>query len=258
MSGITVEDMQRLQTNNYNIFAEMARPVLLKYIDPTWLNADSKKYYDMLQQWNLNNDAKETGATVFAVLWDKLMDEMYKDEFEHINPKILPDESTLLESLLKDTANSYEFADDIRTPDKVETTADIMHRALDSATVKLKELDKNGSLMWTSYKNSGIRHLLKIPSFSRLGLISGGGEFSINAFKQYHGPSWRMIVELTDEVNAYGAYPGGQSGNPGSRYYDDFIDTWLAGKYFKLQLMPEELMKQQLKDLKGHMTFSKS
>ncbi|MBN9297159.1 MAG: penicillin acylase family protein [Filimonas sp.] len=257
MSGITTDDMKALQTSNYNIFAEMARPVLLKYIDSTSLNTNAKKYYSLLQQWDLRNDAKSAGATVFAVLWDELMKAMYKDELGQTKlPVPWPDESTLLESLLKDS--SYEFADDITTKDKVETVSDIMRIAMDSATAKLAGLEMRDALLWTKYKDSGIKHLLGLPSLSRLHLISGGGEFSVNAFKQYHGPSWRMVVELTNEVNAYGVYPGGQSGNPGSRYYDDFVDTWLAGKYFKLQLMPEELMKQQLKDLKGHMTFSKS
>ena len=39
-----------------------------------------------------------------------------------------------------------------------------------------------------------------------------------------------MIVSLTPETEAYGVYPGGQSGNPGSKFYDDFIDKWVAGK----------------------------
>jgi penicillin amidase len=28
-------------------------------------------------------------------------------------------------------------------------------------------------------------------------------------------------------------YPGGQSGNPGSRYYDQFVDTWAKGDYYR-------------------------
>ncbi|MDX1470387.1 MAG: penicillin acylase family protein [Flavobacteriaceae bacterium] len=29
-------------------------------------------------------------------------------------------------------------------------------------------------------------------------------------------------------------YPGGQSGNPGSKYYDNFIDSWAEGEYLEL------------------------
>jgi penicillin amidase len=46
-----------------------------------------------------------------------------------------------------------------------------------------------------------------------------------------------MIVSLTDTTQAYGVYPGGQSGNPGSQYYDSFVDQWAAGKYYPLWVM---------------------
>ncbi|HEU4607962.1 MAG TPA: penicillin acylase family protein, partial [Chitinophagaceae bacterium] len=59
---------------------------------------------------------------------------------------------------------------------------------------------------------------------------------TINAMKQDHGPSWRMIVEMgKDKINAYGVYPGGQSGNPGSKYYADFLDYWVEGRYYSIQ-----------------------
>jgi penicillin amidase len=40
-----------------------------------------------------------------------------------------------------------------------------------------------------------------------------------------------MIVQLDKEWPlAYGLYPGGQSGNVGSKYYDNMVDKWAAGK----------------------------
>ncbi|MCB0618917.1 MAG: penicillin acylase family protein, partial [Saprospiraceae bacterium] len=51
------------------------------------------------------------------------------------------------------------------------------------------------------------------------------------------GPSWRMIVEMGPEIKAYGVFPGGQSGNPGSPFYDNMLDEWEEGKYFELQFM---------------------
>ena len=46
-----------------------------------------------------------------------------------------------------------------------------------------------------------------------------------------------MIVHLTNKTEAYGVYPGGQSGNPGSPFYDNFVDSWAAGKYYPLWVM---------------------
>ena len=49
-----------------------------------------------------------------------------------------------------------------------------------------------------------------------------------------------MVISLTAKTEAYGIYPGGQSGNPGSKYYDNFIDQWAAGKYYSLWMMTRE------------------
>jgi penicillin amidase len=39
-----------------------------------------------------------------------------------------------------------------------------------------------------------------------------------------------MVVELGDTMRAAAIYPGGQSGNPASRRYDDRIPKWAAGE----------------------------
>ena len=49
-----------------------------------------------------------------------------------------------------------------------------------------------------------------------------------------------MIVQLTKNTEAYGIYPGGQSGNPGTAYYDNFIDNWANGKYYPLWMMTKD------------------
>lgn len=44
-----------------------------------------------------------------------------------------------------------------------------------------------------------------------------------------------MIVQLGKEgPKAYGLYPGGQSGNPGSKFYDNMIDKWANGELNEL------------------------
>lgn len=48
-----------------------------------------------------------------------------------------------------------------------------------------------------------------------------------------------MIVEMSDPPKAFGVYPGGQSGNPGSRHYDELIDIWARGDYLSLELLKE-------------------
>lgn len=253
MQGITVEDMQALQTQNYNVFAEMALPVLLKNIKEHMLANDEKALLETVRSWNLRNDPEEKGVAIFTAWFSNLEAEVWSDELAAApKPVIMPESYTLVEALLRDSA--FAQADNITTPNK-ETVADVVTTAFKKAVPLLKKADAEGRLAWGKYKDSGIRHLLRQAPLSRFHLNTGGGEHVINATKQYHGPSWRMIVHLTDKTDAWGIYPGGQQGNPGSKYYDNFVDDWAAGKYKKLWMMTETEGKSP--QVKYTMTFNK-
>jgi penicillin amidase len=253
MNAITPQDMMALQTDTYDVFAEMARPVFLKNIKENELNADEKKYLDSLKNWNLKDDVHSKGATIFSFAWKKFSKVVWSDEFKSA-PEIImaPYESTLLEGVLKDSC--YKFLDDINTP-QAETLQDDITAAFKDAVIDLKKLDNEGMLEWAKFKDTKVMHLAKLNELSRLHLPAGGGVHCINATKQTHGPSWRMIVSLTPKTEAWGVYPGGQSGNPTSKYYDNFVDTWVAGKYYTIWVMnPSE---QNDKRIKYKMSFNK-
>jgi penicillin amidase len=254
MSNITPQDMMALQTNNYNVFAEMATPVFLKNIKEGDLNSSEKKYFDILKSWDYNNAPNSKAATVFAILWSNFDHTIYDDEFKNAPAVIMhPYESNLLEGVLKDSA--YQFVDNVLTPQK-ETLADEATMALKASVAELEKVEKDNKLEWAKYKSTGIKHLTRLAALSRLDLPIGGGTHCINAARSDHGPSWRMIVSLTAQTEAYGVYPGGQSGNPGSRFYDNFIDKWVAGQYYSLWMMTKGDEKD--KRVKWTIRFNKS
>jgi penicillin amidase len=246
MQNITADAMMKLQTDNYNIFAEMARPLALKYVSTAMLDETEKKYFAELNNWNLHSDINETGPTIFNLWWDSLETVVYSDEFKNAPAHTKwPFESSLLDGLLRDSA--YKFIDDINTP-KQETIADATTLAFKKACTKLKVLEAGGKLAWGKFKDTRVMHLAKLEPLSRMNLPIGGGNHILNATRDTHGPSWRMVVQLTAETEAYGVYPGGQSGNPGSSYYDSFINHWVEGKYYKLWVMkPEETASNKVK-----------
>jgi penicillin amidase len=255
MNNISIDDMKAMQTDNYNVFAEMARPVLLKYLDERLLSSDERNYYDKLRNWNLRGDVKEEGSTVFKLFWDTFQQQVFSDEFAKTTlPIRWPDESTLIENIIKDSA--YKFIDDINTP-ATENVNEIIMRSFKLACKYIKDVDKKKELPWGKFKDTRVTHLIKILPFSRLHLNIGGGTNIINATGSDHGPSWRMIVQLSAKTEAYGVYPGGQSGNPGSKYYDSFIDSWAKGNYYPLLFIDKKDVTSD-KNLKWKITFSKA
>jgi penicillin amidase len=253
MSNITPEDMQALQTNNDNVFAATARPALMKYLQVDKLSPDAARMVTEMTNWNLVNEEHSKGITVFKIIWDSVRVAVWGDELAGSPiPLTKPDDFVLLDQMLKDS--NWSIADDIRTKDKVENFKDQVNLGVENATKKLLELEKENKLEWSLFKATRVLHLTKIPALSRMNLPIGGGMNIINATTEDHGPSWRMVVHLTDGIEAYGLYPGGQSGNPGSSYYDSFVDYWAAGKYYRLLFLPKEKLKQHERT-KWHIQF---
>jgi len=238
MQQITPQDMMALQTDNFDVYASEMVPVFLRVINTASLTGEQTKYFSMLRNWNFVNDPGSQGATVYYQLFASFRSAVYDDEFAKApKPIQIPFQSTLIEATLRDSA--YKFFDDINTAQK-ETLPDIATRAFRSASDSLHKTEASGKLEWAKFKDTHINHLLKLPAFSRLHLPVGGGTNCINAATGDHGPSWRMIVSLTPVTEAYGVYPDGQNGNSGSRFYDNFVDQWVAGKYYELWMMKKE------------------
>jgi penicillin amidase len=255
MSNITPDDMKRLQNDNYNVFAEHMRPLMLRYVDRDRLSPEALRFLTLLEQWNLNSDIQETGPTIFENWVDSLRPALFRDElFRNDLPVIFPSDEIIAQSLIRDSS-SFKFIDNTKTPE-TETLADILTSSLEKATPGLKKAEDDHRLEWGNFKNTSVYHLLRerMLPFGRLGLPIGGGKHIINATKQKNGPSWKMVIHMTTPTEAYGIYPGGQNGNPGSQFYDNTVLDWAKGQHYKLWVMQQNEKKD--KRVKATMTFS--
>jgi penicillin amidase len=236
MTGISVEDMMALQSDLFNSLAEDARPLMLRYLRESELNAVERNYLERFRSWDLQAGPGSQSQTIYQCWWDSIEAGIWRDDLTRISPAApWPTEQTTMEILQRDSALKY--ADDIHTPQQ-ETLYDIVTKAFRQTVSVLSEREKEGKLEWAAFRNPTVYHLIRdLKGFARSGLRVGGNGNIINAITHTHGPSWRMIVHLTAETEAYSVYPGGQSGNPGSRFYDDSIDRWAEGRYNRCWFM---------------------
>lgn len=238
MNQVTPQQMMDLQNNYFNVIAEDMRPLLLKYTDEPNLSPDAKKYWTVVKDWDLMAGPASLAQTVYKMWFDSLQRNIWFDEISKAGVHTaFPDQETTLELWERDST-LMGFVDNVNTPE-VETIRQQVTQALNLAAPALAVLEKEGRWEWAKFKDVSIFHLLgqaALP-FARTGLNVGGWSDIINAVTKSHGPSWRMVVQMGAPVEAYGVYPGGQSGNPGSRFYDDMVDSWVQGKYYPLWLM---------------------
>jgi len=232
----TIQDFKDLHNNNYNLKAAELLPTVFEKIDRTQLNDSENSYLDQLSDWDFYNDIDQVGPTIWERFWIHLRrsvwDEIDSLEFEAAYPKTYQTVHLLI------SEPELDFMDIVETPEK-ETASDLFLLSFKAAVKDLKNIErKNETLNWGDYKGTFVGHLLQgLPAFSRFNLPIGGNSGIVNATSKNHGPSWRMIVEMSNPPKAYGIYPGGQSGNPGSKFYDNYVDTWAAGEYLELNFM---------------------
>ncbi len=234
MSQITVDSMRNLQNDNYSIFAQNVLSVFVSGVNTAKLNNEERKAFNVVSKWNKFYDAKEIGASIFEI-WQKLLSkQIWEDEFGDANtPMRYPSRDRTVQLILAEPQSKW--FDNIKTPQK-EGLNDLLlssyKLSIDSLTKKYGPM--NDKWQWGHVKHSNVPHLAKIAGFGSKTLFNGGSKTSVNALSESNGPSWRMIVALGKEPKAYGVFPGGQSGNPGSFYYDDMLDTWAEGRLNEL------------------------
>jgi penicillin amidase len=61
------------------------------------------------------------------------------------------------------------------------------------------------------------------------------------ACRVYHGPAFRLVVDLADPDHAQFVIAGGNGGRPESPHGVNHYEAWLRGEYFRLSLIRKEL-----------------
>lgn len=264
-SSVTIEDIKSLQLNNYNLLAAEALPVLISYIDTLeFLDTTQERGFPVLLGWDYWNNPGLIAPTLFEIWWEELnnlvwdefnredlwqgdyyrtsWEEMMKSKRAKVDLRddrfVYPMAKTLIRLLEEDPEN--DIFDHRYTPDKKETAKDIIRDSFYWAAVKFGDIIayQFSDPRWGRYKATRARHLARIDAFGSPLLIVGGSENAPNAMTSTHGPSWRMIVEMTPNgPEAIGVLPGGQSGNPGSKNYMSSLESWTKGEYYQLDFL---------------------
>jgi penicillin G amidase len=233
LENITKEDMQALLMDNYSYHAAEILPSMLSWIQTDSLNATQSEVLDSLRTWNYYNNASYRAPSVFRSWWYTLYEAILVDEYDADFPLRTPARDRMVQQLKED---SNFWMVDHRSTEVVETIEDQATQSFISALNDLTEAYGvwSDDWDWGWVMNNDIPHLTQTNGLGVNDLYSSGGAESVNATRGSSGPSWRMIVELGPEIKAWGVYPGGASGNPGSPNYDHMIESWRTGKLYEL------------------------
>ncbi len=228
------EEMMALQNDRIGVHARMVLPKLLSLLDVTSLSETEKSCYDDLRTWNYEYRSDLSAPRIYESWWIEIYNLFWHDYFQmdslHL-ARIRRDVTTQL--LLNDQTVGTIIPG---LAGKGRSIREIVNESFKSTCLKLVERfgPKGEGWFWGNARGTNIGHLGRIPGLGKRKLRTSGNFNTVNATNVSFGPSWRLIVELGKKPKAWGIYPGGQSGNPGSLHYDRFVNDWVEGKYFEL------------------------
>lgn len=245
---IKPQDMMALQLDETNVLAREVLPTMMQLLPWEDLSLSEADQIDMLNNWDFEQGADSEAATFFTFWWQNIERITWSDEFSSEEGDLLyPKENVLMQLILEDPESEFFDVDSSEIP---ETCSDVLLMAFQQTRLQLySKFDVlDGGWQWGKVRGTDMRHFARIAGLGRTGLLTGGSAKTVNATKRVHGPTWRMVVEMDDPVKAWGIYPGGQSGNPGSAGYDSAVDDWLAGTFYELKFLqsPDELDKRSI------------
>lgn len=238
---VTVDAMRLYQTDPGSARADAFVPILLGSLSDTARVARApeqvREARKLLAEWDRRYDRDNRRAVLFEAVMGELVkatwDELMPDDSAAASPDFRRPADAVLLELASDSASSWW--DRRSTPAVVERRDDLIELALTQGLAGVKAM--HGDLAeehwrWSVVHTVNIYHLTRLRSLSALGLVVDGGPSTLSPSSDggTSGASWRMVVELGDQVQVWGTYPGGQSGNPASAHYLDFLPTWLAGR----------------------------
>ncbi|MEO9850476.1 MAG: penicillin acylase family protein [Reichenbachiella sp.] len=234
LNQATVKEMIRLQNDNYNYRASESLPMMLDSLDTAKFSPDMQQAYHLLKQWDYFAEPEWIAPTIYKVWWDELY-KLIWDEFD--NQSLALNKPNVFNTIYLMTNDSTNKFFDIRSTSQQESIRDLINISYKKAFDHLEKwkIENETDYVWYMYKNTRIKHLLGLEPFSFDKVKIGGYNSIVNAASGRHGPSWRMVVELGDNsVQAWGVYPGSQTGNPGNPTYGHMIEDWATGNYTQL------------------------
>ena len=238
--NLTVDDYKVMLMDSFSYNAYHILPVLLETYDSSAADERTGRALEILADWNYVNEGDQIAPSIFRYWRLELTRGTLRDEYDTSYPMRWPDRDQFVDLILEEPDSP--LFDNISTEDE-ESFEDIVQASLSAALDSLASDfgDEMENWRWAEVNNTNLNHLANIPGMGMYDIATDGGGESVNAIRGSHGPSWRMVVELDPEgVRGYGVYPGGQSGNPGSKSYTEFIETWRTGELYELLFLREK------------------
>ncbi|KVV13130.1 penicillin acylase family protein [Flavobacterium sp. TAB 87] len=259
------KSVSTMMFDNTSSVASKVVKKLVKFVADEKLTPKESEVLSIMKSWKGTNNLEDVAPTIYnkwiyLYLKNTFEDELGKDHFEsflgtHLMKQVIAKQLDNEQSI---------WWDDVRTVDLKETENDIISKSFHQAVVDLeKQLGtKTNDWQWKNVHTVEYGHPLgtvkALRSIFNVGPFgtAGSNEVIDNQFFSFSedgnykvtgGPSTRRVVDFSDIENSWSILPTGQSGNPFSKHYKDQALLYNSGKYRKMKLNKNEIVKSSTK-----------
>jgi len=243
-SKYSVEDIKRIQQDLISVKAKRWKSLFAEAAEIL----GEKELADQIKEWNCEMTLNSQLAAIFSLWWHELPRVIFSDEMgEHYEAG-----TRILEEVLSHPELSV--IDDKVTKSKKETLSDVAAIALEKVLIEFGK-PKYGEVNFQTLKHplSVVKILDFYFNLNRGPFPIGGDNSTLNAnimgfndennsFDAIVGPSMRFILDWSDVDKFLMISNLGQSGNPFSPHYDDFLAFMQQGKYWNIPFNRDKIL----------------
>jgi penicillin amidase len=253
-SNMTVASFAGLQSSQIDELAGQVLPRMITMLRHAKLTAMEENALTELRSWNYSMDQNSAGAAIWWTVWSDYLSATFQPWWEAARVPVKLDRdglsvSTGQFSLDADLENwtLHDRSNPAFTPPGAsrETAATVLLGAFSTAVSDLHGQlgGMPGTWEWGKLHKRLFPSLTAARGLSYGPRASGGDSWTVDAAyglpDSSAGPSWRMIVRWSGASgrgrgSAVGIYPGGQSENPASPWYENLVADWWDNKYLPM------------------------
>jgi penicillin G amidase len=250
--GMRPASFAAIQLSMTDRLAQQIVPRLLAALRGANLSAQQQEAAALLHGWDATMAQNSAAAALWWTFWGDYLDAVFRPWWKaakvpvHKDPPglaISPQSQFSLDQVLASWTTGDPANGAFSPPGGPHRTApEVMRAAFATAVAHLGATLHGAPSSWAW----GRIHSRQFPSVTQADALgygpraSGADSWTVNAadggLVSHQGPSWRMIVAWAGHGTAAGesVYPGGQSENPASPWYEDQMADWWDGRYLAM------------------------
>ncbi len=259
------EAVSKMMFDNTSAVAPEVVQELISNVDYNSLSKNEKEAITILKAWKGSNNLEDVAPTIYNKWIYMYLKNTFEDELGSANFKQFLGTHIMKQIIAKQMANENSlWWDNIATKEKKETRSQVLSKSFKESILALDKQLGNSVSGWTWNKVHTLEHqhplgkVAALRPYFNVGpfAVSGSTEVINNLFFDFTedgnyvvkgGPSTRRIIDFSDVENSWTILPTGQSGNPLSSHYNDQAELYNAGKFRKMKMNKEEIIKTSTK-----------